>query len=165
MSYKTSTKIYLLLALIVLATGGLGLHLRIHPVAQNHSNLIALLSGIISIVLVPLLFISKKTTGYAYVINGMMVIIGTITMFHFLLVHRPAPFTASSFFLKTLLPDILLLWGNFFVGRALFELEFHGYDAEHAHAGIFYRYPNNGWWAVHLAALSLIYWAGHALWR
>jgi hypothetical protein len=165
MSYKTSTKIYLLLAMIVLAAGGLGLHLRIHTYAQNHSNLVPLLTGIISIAVVPLLFLSKKTIGYGYVINGMQVIVGTITMFHFSLAHWPNPFTPGAFFLKTLIPDIFLLWGNFFAGKALFDLELHGFDESRIHAGAVLRYPNNGWWAVHLAGLSFVYWAGHALWR
>jgi hypothetical protein len=62
----------LLSALIVLGLGGLLLHLRVHPVSQNPSNLVAIASGILSILVVPLLFGFKKTAHYGYVLNGFL---------------------------------------------------------------------------------------------
>jgi hypothetical protein len=57
------------------------------------------------------------------------------------------------------------LWGNFFVGKALFDLEFFGYDPNRERKGRTWRYPNLGWWMVHLVAISAVYYVGHALWR
>jgi hypothetical protein len=75
------------------------------------------------------------------VLNGFSVIVGTVTMTHFSIVHFPSPFALKSIFLNTLLADILLLWGNFFVGKALFDLETFGYDADRVKKGKPFRYP------------------------
>ena len=32
-------------------------------------------------------------------------------------------------------------------------------------AGVTYRYPNMGWWLVHLVGLSIVYTLGNLLWR
>jgi hypothetical protein len=165
MTIRTYTKAILLAALVTLSLGGFLLHVRIHPVSQNSANLIPLISGLLSILIIPLLFSFRKTIEYGYVLNGMVVIIGTIAMAHFSIVHWPAPATVGSIILKTTLADIVILWSKFFVGKALFDLEFFGYDQHKAKKGTTYRYPNLGWWLVHLAAISLVYFLGNLLWR
>jgi hypothetical protein len=165
MTTRTYVKTMLLCALVSLALGGLLLHLRIHPVAQNLSFLVAPVAGILSIVVVPFLFSYKSLVEYGYVLNGMLVIVGTITMTHFSLARWPVPATFETVILKTLLADILLLLGNFFVGKALFDLEFFGYDPRREKKGKTWRYPNLGWWIVHLVGISAVYYAGHVLWR
>jgi len=42
--------------------------------------------------------------------------------------------------------------------------ETFGYDPNRPKAGITYRYPNMGWWLIHLAAVSLVYYLGNRLW-
>ena len=165
MSIRSYIKSTLIVALVALAIGGFLLHTRIHPFAKNSSNFVPFISGVLSIVIVPLLFSSKKTLSYGYVLNGMLVILGTVVMAHFSIVHWPKPFSIGTIFLNTTLADIALLWGKFFVGKALFELESHGYDAEHVKKGVFYRYPNYGWWLVHLVVISLVYYLGNLIWR
>jgi hypothetical protein len=165
MTRRISVKSMLMAALVVLALGGFLLHVRIHPVATNFSNITPVIAGILSIILVPLLFAYKKTVQYGYVLNGMLAIIGTITMAHFSLAHWPAPPTVVSILTKTLLADILILWTIFLIGKALFELETFGYDPDKPKKGINYRYPNMGWWFVHLAGASIVYTLGHQLWR
>jgi hypothetical protein len=64
-----------------------------------------------------------------------------------------------------LLADILILWGKFFIGKALFELETFGYDQNKLKVGITYRYPNMGWWMIHRIAISLVYFLGNHFWR
>lgn len=152
-----------LAALVVMALGGFLLHLRVHPYEHNPSFLINVFCGIVSVIIVPLLFLFKTTLHYGYVVNGFMVIIGTVTMAHFSLAHLPAPLTPASVFLKTTFPDILMLWGKFFVGKALFDLEVFGYSKTAEKKGISYRYPNLGWWYVHLVAVAAVYCAGHLL--
>jgi hypothetical protein len=73
--------------------------------------------------------------------------------------------TIDKVILKTTVADILIAWGRFFVGKALFDLEILGYDLVREKKGISYRYPNLGWWAIHLVAVSLVYGAGNLLWR
>jgi hypothetical protein len=165
MTLRTYTKSILLTALITLSLGGFLLHGRIHPIAGNPANVIPLISGVLSILIVPLLFSFRRTIEYGYVLNGMLVIVGTIAMTHFSLFHWPVPATLGAIILKTLLADIVLLWSKFFIGKALFDLEFYGYDPRQVKKGKTYRYPNLGWWLVHLAAISLVYLLGNLLWR
>jgi hypothetical protein len=165
MTVRTYTKSILLAALVTLSLGGFLLHVRIHPIAQNSANVIPLIAGLLSILVIPLLFSFKKTIEYGYVLNGMLVIIGTIGMAHLTIVNWPAPATVGSIILKTTLADILVLWSKFFVGKALFDLEFFGYDQGKTKKGTTYRYPNLGWWLVHLAAISLVYLLGNLVWR
>jgi hypothetical protein len=165
MSVRTYIKSILLIGLLVLSIGGLLLHSRIHPVRTNYSNLVPAVSDFLAILVVPSLFCFRRTIAYGYVLNGFLVITGTITMAHFSIAHWPNPITAQAVLLNTLLADILILWGKFFIGKSLFDLEFFGYEAAREKKGITYRYPNMGWWFVHLAAISLVYYIGHILWR
>ena len=165
MTVRTYIKSTLLLALIAISLGGLMLHLRIHPASKNTSNFLPLLSGILSVVIVPLLFSSKKTTSYGYTLNGFLVIVGTIAMAHFSIMNWPQPASLESIVIKTTFPDIMVLWTKFFVGKALFDLELFGYDAGRNKAGVTYRYPNTGWWLVHFTAISIVYALSGWLWR
>jgi hypothetical protein len=165
MTVKTSLRSILLGALITLALGGFMLHSRIHPITQNPSFLVPFYAGILSSVVVPLLFFFPKTIAYGYVLNGFLAIIGTIVMAHFSLAHWPAQATLQTILLKTLLADILILWGKFFVGKALFDLETFGYENNRQKTGLTYRYPNMGWWMIHLIAVSLAYYLGNHFWR
>jgi hypothetical protein len=165
MTTRTYVKVVLLSALVSLSLGALLLHLRIHPLAKNPSNFVPFIACLLSLIVVPFLFSFKRLVEYGYVLNGMLVIIGTITMSHLSLAHWPTHTTFGTIFLKTMLPDILILWGNFFVGKALFDLEFSNYDLTREKGGKTFRYPNMGWWIVHLAAISTVYAIGHALWR
>jgi len=165
MTIRTYTKSILLAALVTLSLGGFLLHGRIHPVSEDPVHFIPLISGLLSILVIPLLFSFRKTIEYGYVLNGMVVIIGTIAMAHLSIVYWPAPATVGSIILKTTLADIVILWGKFFIGKALFDLEFYGYDPGKTKKGKTYRYPNLGWWLIHLAAISLVYLLGNLLWR
>jgi hypothetical protein len=165
MTIRTYVKSTLLLALIAISLGGLMLHLRIHPVSKNTSNFLPLFSGILSVIIVPLLFSSKKTISYGYTLNGFLVIVGTIAMAHFAVMNWPQPSSLESIVLKTTLPDIVVLWTKFFIGKALFDLELFGYDSGRDKMGVTYRYPNTGWWLVHFTAISIVYALSGWLWR
>ena len=165
MSIRAYVKTILLIALITLSLGGFLLHLRIHPISKNSSNLVPFISGILSILVIPLLFSFKKTIAYGYVLNGFLVIMGTMAMTHFSLIHRPNPLTVGTILFNTTFCDILILWTKFFIGKSLFELEFFGYDDNRTKKGNTFRYPNMGWWIVHLAGVSLVYALGNLIWR
>jgi hypothetical protein len=168
MSVRTYTRTILLLALFTLGLGGALLHLRAHilpQLSQNPSFAVPLISGILSVIIIPLLFLSKKTIHYGYVLNGILVILGTVTMAHFSLAHLAVPISLGSLVLKTTFADIMLLWGRFFVGKSLFDLELFGYEQSREKKGISYRYPNMGWWGIHLVAISTVYYLGHLVWR
>ncbi len=157
MTRKNVLKATLVTALFFLAAGGWLLHFHIHPPFQESYNLVPFLSGIVSIVILPAMFWFRPTLAYAYVINGMLVILGTITMTHFSIVELGSPFG--------MLADIALLWGKFAVGKAVFDLEIVRDDKDLQPKGRYFRYPNTGWWLVHLLAWSAVYAAGNILWK
>ena len=124
----------LLTALVLLAVGGLLLHYRIHNfiVADklhpgqtefSSSLFLATFFPTIDVVLVTALFLSRKTAVYGYLLNGMLVIYGTIFMAHFSIAQILAKsIPLQSMFLNSTLPDIAVLWADFFVGKALYDL-------------------------------------------
>jgi hypothetical protein len=67
--------------------------------------------------------------------------------------------------MNTTFADIMLSWGKFTVGKALFDLEALRTETDVTVKGRFFRYPNMGWWWVHLVALTAVYSLGHVIWR
>jgi hypothetical protein len=165
MTNRQQIKFTLLSSLIILSLGGWLLHLRAHPPSSVSYGLIPFFSGILSVIIIPFLFSRKSLIHYGYVLNGMLVILGTITMAHFSIEHRPDVFSFKLLFLRTLLPDILMLWAKFAAGKALFDFERAGNNLDGQQTGRMWRYPNMGWWTLHLFTLSLIYFLGHIFWR
>lgn len=165
MTRKYTIKTILIAGLFFLALGGWLLHIRIHSPAEGGGHLIPFISGIISVFCVPILFCFRRTIALAYIINGFSVIIGTIGMAHFSITFFQIPVTPLNIILNTTLADIAILWGKFFVGKAVFDLEFLKSDADKAAKGRFFRYPNMGWWFVHLFAAALVYALGNILWK
>lgn len=147
MTRKQNLRVVLIAALWLLALGGWGLHLFFHPPGEERENWLPFIAGLASLILVPLLFSFKRTLAYAYVLNGMLAIIGTIVM-------------AKS----KLLPDIAVLWAKFLVGKAVFDLEQIKDEQTPRSRGRFWRYPNMGWWWTHLAAMTAVFMLGYTLW-
>jgi hypothetical protein len=128
----------LLTALFLLAVSGLMLHFRIHNfmvVDKLHpdtflfdpTRFLATLFPLVDVILVTALFMSRKTAVYGYLLNGLIVIYGTIFMAHFSIsemIVKSIPL--SSMLLKSTLPDIGIAWGDFFVGKALYDLYMRG---------------------------------------
>lgn len=165
MVQKDKLRVLLITGLFLVSLGGWLLHVRIHPPFKLAANYIPFIIGLVSCTIIPAMFLFRKTTAYAYVINGMMVIIGTITMTHFSLVHLPVHITYRTIFTGTLLADIAILMTNFALGKSLFELEMLKSEETPLRHGRSFRYPNMGWWLVHLFALSVTYVLGHFLWN
>jgi hypothetical protein len=125
----------LLTALVLMAAGALYLHLRIHPfLVPDKENpgqtlfvgsfLAASIFPTLDLVLVSLLFTARRTAVYGYVLNGMIVIFGTVLMTHFSLVKLGAGPSQPLYLLlfNSTLPDILLAWADFLVGATLYYL-------------------------------------------
>jgi len=123
----------LLIALFLLAVSGLMLHYRIHNfmVADklhpgsflfDGTKFLATLFPLADVVLVTALFMSRKTAVYGYLLNGLIVIYGTVFMAHFSIAEMVAKsMPLQSLLLKSTLPDIGIAWGDFFVGKALYD--------------------------------------------
>jgi len=166
MKKKDYLRLVLILAIFFLALGGWLLHLRIHPIAKDAENYIPLAAGFISVFVIPVLFIFRSTIPFAYLLNGMTVIIGTITMTHFTIENSPQVWTLQAIFMGTLLADIILLWGKFAVGKALFELELTVNEPDAPmRSGRFFRFPNMGFWFVHVVTLTTVYIIGYYFWK
>lgn len=165
MTRKNVLKTTLITGLVFLAVGGWLLHIRTHPPLADADNLVPFVSGIVSIIILPLMFWFRPTLAYAYVINGMLVILGTITMAHFSIVKFGLPTSLNGLFFNSMFADIALLWGKFAVGKAIFDLDFLKTDQDVQPKGRYFRYPNTGWWLVHLVMLSVVYALGHLLWK
>lgn len=131
-------KYTLLTALFLFAVSGLILHFRIHNFMITDKSIpgnfifdstrfLATLFPLIDVLLVTALFMSRKTAVYGYLLNGLIVIYGTIFMAHFSIseiIAKSVPL--SSMLLKSTLPDIGIAWGDFFVGKALYDLYMRG---------------------------------------
>jgi hypothetical protein len=128
------TKKALWVALVLCAVGGLMLHVRIHyflvpgpaktgALIFDSTKFLSFIFPLVDLVLVSILFLSRKTAVYGYLLNGLIVIYGTIFMAHYSI----AEFAAKSvppqdWLLKSTLADILIAWADFFIGKALYDL-------------------------------------------
>lgn len=145
-----------ILAIFFISLGGWLLHLRIHPSANDPTNLVPLISGIMSVFIVPMLFTHKKTAIVAYLLNGFSVIIGTIVMAHFSLSGLPSTVTLSYIMLKTTLADISILLSKLFIAHTILK---HYYPTGLGH------FFTPAWWSRHFLYAAIVYCAGHFLWR
>ncbi len=167
MTQKRYLSMVLVMCLLMVSIGGFIIHTRSHLILENGSYLVPFIAGIISILVLPLMFLNKRLIIYAYLANGILAIIGTITMVHFSIVSMPRRINLNYLIMRTNLPDILILWGVFIVGKLIFDLETtnaNNLDAPR-NKGNFIRFPNMGYWLIHLVALSIVYYLGHVLWR
>jgi len=165
MSNKRRIKVILITGLIFLSLGGWIIHMRSHPPLMDADNLIPFIAGIASIFIIPVLFWFRPTIILAYLINGFTVILGTITMAHFSVINFKGPLSFEGLIFSTMFPDIAMLWGKFFMGKALFDLEYLKTDQDIVPKGRYLRYPNTGWWLAHLVGWSLVYALGNILWK
>jgi hypothetical protein len=124
----------LLIALFLLALAGLALHLRIHyfmvalksdPGSRifDGTKFLAFLFPLLDVVLVTSLFASRRTAPYGYLLNGLIVIYGTVLMAHYSIAEMAAKaLPLQAMIARSTLPDIGIAWGDFFVGKALYDL-------------------------------------------
>ena len=132
------TKRALLLALFLISLSGLMLHYRIHsfmvPIAANPgtfrfdgTRFLSFIFPLIDVVLVTILFMFRKTAVFAYLLNGIIVIYGTVFMAHFSIAEIYAKsIPPEAWLLKSTLPDIGIAWCDFFVGKALYDVHMKG---------------------------------------
>ncbi|HMK61079.1 MAG TPA: hypothetical protein VK452_08030 [Dissulfurispiraceae bacterium] len=126
-------KYSLLSALFLLALCGLLLHLRIHYflipdkalpslVRLDPTRFLAFFFSVMDVFVVTILFMSRKTAAYGYLLNGLIVIYGTIIMAHFSIAEMSIKaIPLSQMVLKSTLADIGIAWADFFVGKALYD--------------------------------------------
>jgi hypothetical protein len=132
------TKRILLIALFLIAVSGLLLHYRIHNFMVpdklnpgffvfNGTRFLSFIFPLIDVILVTLLFTSRKTAVYGYLLNGLIVIYGTVFMAHFSIAELTTKsIPLKDWLLKSTIPDIGIAWVDFFIGKALYDLNIRG---------------------------------------
>lgn len=164
MKFVRETRL-LVLALVFLSLGGWLLHLRTHPlpiwsdgstVPAASANWIPFVVGLLNILVAPILLCYARTVIVGYLMNGMSVIIGSILMAVFSLYRLPHPIVPGDLVMKTMFPDIMLLFGNLFVGQQILL---------HHHPNGMGRMFTFSWWTRHFVYLSVIFALGHYVWR
>ena len=128
----------LLTALFLLAVSGMMLHYRIHSfmvpdkanpgaITFDGTRFLSFIFPLLDVVLVTFLFASRKTAVYGFVLNGMIVIYGTVFMAHYSIAEiivKAIP--QEAWLLRSTLPDIGIAWADFFAGKALYDLHMRG---------------------------------------
>lgn len=141
-----TNKKVLLVALFLLALGAFSLHMRIHPVyvrqksqqtvtgqattaeihktTFNGTNFTASLFCFLDLVLVTWLFCYKETAVYAFLLNGMLAILGIILMGHFTVAGLWGTGAGlwDWLYLKSTMADIMIAASDFLIGKALYDL-------------------------------------------
>lgn len=123
----------LLLALFLLAVGGMFIHFFVHKPLLDltgdgvkelvFTNLAASLFGLVDVVAVTFLFYRKETAAWGYLLNGLLVIYGTVIMGHYGIAKVYSPATPwYRYLLIPTSPDIVIAWADFFMGYVLFRL-------------------------------------------
>jgi hypothetical protein len=163
MTQKQNIKTILIFGLFFISLGGWLLHLRIHSPSAHPANYIPFFIGLANFAVIPWLFFFRPLINWAYILNGMSVIVGIILMADFSLGKLPPELSWSAIFLNTTLADIMVLAGKFMFGKALFDLEFSQLDKSLPIRSRFLRYPNLGWWLIHLVIIAVVYAIGTEL--
>ncbi len=116
------------LALVALAVGATMLHLRIHPLVDNSTNLWPNLFSIMDLVLVSILFLFRSTALLGLLLNSFLAFFGIIMMGDFSLTASLAGklkvMPGQDLFgwlLLTTFPDIMIALSDFLVGLALYR--------------------------------------------
>jgi hypothetical protein len=127
---SSGTKNVLLAALFLLGLSGLLMHLRVHPLWLpspgsaagffQWTYLPATLFSLVDVFLVTALFLSRRTSVYGHLLNGFLVIYGTVLMAHFSIVGLAGSGAAPlDWVMRSTLPDIGIAWADFLVGHLL----------------------------------------------
>jgi hypothetical protein len=88
----------------------------------DSTKFLATLFPLIDAMIVTLLFTSRKTAVYGYLLNGLIVIYGTILMGHYSIAEMTAKsIPLDKMLLRSTLPDIGIAWADFLVGKALYD--------------------------------------------
>jgi len=120
----------LLLGLFLLAAASLVTHFSWHspvhpPDGLALPNRMASLLALLDVVGVTYLFSGKKRAAWGYLLNGLLVIYGTVFMAHFGLSavsHRGG--SPLEYLMIPTMPEILIAWADFYAGSVLYRLWF-----------------------------------------
>jgi len=111
----------LIAGLLLMALFAAALHWRIHnPFTADGIRVGFLIANVlmwIDVVVVTALFLNRRTAALAFLLNGILVIYGSVMMFHYSAAQHPAGL--SGWLIGSLVPDIVAAWADFCLGAAL----------------------------------------------
>ena len=117
------------IALVGLALGAFILHYRIHPAQQGLTYFWASLFPGVDLVVVSILFLFRSTVVWALLLNTFLAYLGIILMSDVTITWtltggiKVGPLTQPfAWLMQTLLPDIMILIADLFVGMALYKI-------------------------------------------
>lgn len=128
----------LLTALFLIALSGLLLHWRIHnfmvadklhpgALVFDGTRFLSFIFPLVDVFVVTGLFMFRRTAAYGYLLNGLLVIYGTVFMAHFSIAQMIAKsLPPASLLVNSTLPDIMMAWVDFLIGKALYDLYLKG---------------------------------------
>jgi len=103
----------LIAAFMLMALGGLMLHLRLHPPTGNPTTWVPLVAGLASLFVLPILFSHADTALWGYIVTLIIVAAGAIGMAGHSLTHWDGrPVTVPSVLLESTLADIVILFAK-----------------------------------------------------
>ncbi|MFP3982128.1 MAG: hypothetical protein ACLFV2_00350 [Desulfurivibrionaceae bacterium] len=105
----------LILVHIIISLVGMAAHLDQHPPGQSLFFWWPVLGGVVSLVVVPLLYARPATVAWGFLFNAMFVVIGTLGMAYFLLITFEGSLTFYRLITESTLPKIFLLWTRLLV--------------------------------------------------
>lgn len=127
------TRRVLLWALFFVALGGFLFHVRIHPFLvpdKEHPGQLlfrgpfvaASLLPLLDLIVVTALLARRSTAPLGYLLNGLIVVYGSVLMGHYTLATlAPKGPTLADWLLKSTFPDIAIAAGDFLIGKALYD--------------------------------------------
>lgn len=105
--------------LFCMALGGFLLHYRIHPPSKDAFNLIGVLFPLFNALILPFMFLHRKTVPWAYVINVTSVVAGVTAMTWFSIANWKDPLTLYNLVFQSTLADSLILMGKLPLGHVI----------------------------------------------
>ena len=103
----------LIVAGMLIALGGLMLHVRIHAPKDELGNWIPVIAGLASLIVVPVLFNYPGTALWGYIITLIIVAVGTIAMAAYSFEQLgDGPITLRFVLMDSTLADIILLFAK-----------------------------------------------------
>ncbi len=117
------------IALVGLAVGAFMLHYRIHPPQENLTNFWSCLFPGVDLVIVSILFLFRRTVVWALLLNSFIAYLGIIMMTDLTIFStvegwiKVSPWEKPfAWLVQTMLPDIVILIADLFVGMALYKI-------------------------------------------
>ena len=106
----------------LLSLAGLVVHLNLHPPLGSLYFWWAAPMDILSLTLLPILFLRPATVGWGCLVNAFTVLVGTIGMGYFAWLNPPEPFTWLHLLTRSSLPAILVLLVKLPLAGAIFRI-------------------------------------------